>query len=152
MVCIFIGMATVGAIGYWPFFICTIRWPVAQKLVINLVVHLHILIIWLWTTFLIVLQSTRLTSMSHKHVFLAQYALAAFPAMWSNRWYFRFVLIFLGPRKILQPSPWNCMGALCHCVWCWAQCSFAATSISTLHCSVIVRMSFASSWWPWAWS
>jgi len=63
--------------------------------VVNLTVHLCMLIIWLFTTFPMVLQSTKLVLMFLNLVFPAQYAFTALPAICSRRWYFKFVLIFL---------------------------------------------------------
>ena len=76
------------------FFLCAILRPVAQNLVVNLTVHLCMLIIWLFTTFPMVLQSTKFVLMLPNLVFPAQYAFTALPAICSRRWYFKFVLIF----------------------------------------------------------
>jgi len=85
------------------FFICAILWLVEQNPVVNLMVHVRMLIVWLFTTFPMVLQSTKFVSMFLNLVFPAQYAFTALPAICLRRWYFKFVLIFLGPRKILHP-------------------------------------------------
>jgi len=68
--------------------------------------------------------------------------------MWSKRWYFKLMLIFFGPQKILQVSPWNRTGVPCQCVWCSVQWALASRSMSTLHCSVTVKNWLVSSWWP----
>jgi len=75
------------------FFICAILWLIVQNPVVNLTVHLCMLIIWLLTTFPMVLQSTKFISMLANLVFPAQYAFATLPAVCLRRWYFKFVLI-----------------------------------------------------------
>jgi len=63
------------------FFICAILWLVEQNPVVNLMVHVRMLIVWLFTTFPMVLQSTKFVSMFLNLVFPAQYAFTALPAI-----------------------------------------------------------------------
>jgi len=81
------------------FFICAILWPVVQNPVVNLTFHLRMLIVWLFTTFPMLLQSTKFLLMFLNLVFPAQYAFTTLPAICSRRWYFKFVLIFLVQGK-----------------------------------------------------
>jgi len=130
-------MVTLGACHGCPFPHLCIICLVAQKPVVNLVVHWHCLIIIPVTTVWMTVQLIDLMFMPQNLDLLAQYSQAACPHVCSRSWLFTAVLTF-------SFSSHNSHGSLSRLliiglglIWICCQCCFATWSMASFQCALL---------------